>query len=181
MPRLFVALRPPPQIRASLRTLMADVPGARWQSDAQLHLTLRYIGDVDASAADRIAAALAGVRAPPVELQLAGVGTFDRRGRVHTLWAGVAPHDALAALQDTVDRALVGIAPPPDPRPFVPHITLARGALGPDAAAAITHWQHRHAALAAPPFGVSMLSLYDSILSDAGAAYREIQAWRLRV
>ncbi|WP_404368473.1 RNA 2',3'-cyclic phosphodiesterase [Sphingomonas sp. MMS24-J45] len=181
MPRLFVALRPPPEIRALLRALMAEVPGARWQSDAQLHLTLRYIGDVDASVADRIAAALAGIRAAPLALRFAGVGTFDRHGRVHTLWAGVAPQDAVAGLQESVDRALTDILPPPDQRPFVPHITLARRALGAGDAAAVTAWQQRHADLNTPQFIVSSLSLYNSVAGEVGSTYQELAAWRLQL
>lgn len=179
MPRLFVALRPPPEIRATLRALMAGVSGARWQSDAQLHLTLRYIGEVDAIVAARIGEALAELRAPQVELRLAGVGTFDRRGRVHTLWAGVAPRDPLSRLRDMVDQILIGIAPPPDPRPFVPHITLARRALGNDSAAETVEWRHRHAALSAPPFVISDLSLYDSVPAATGTEYRAVRTCRL--
>ena len=96
MVRLFVALRPPPAIRDRLSDAMDGVPGVRWQDDEQLHLTLRFIGEVDRPVAEDIAAALGQVHAPVPVVRLSGVGTFDRKGRVDTLWAGVSPHDALA-------------------------------------------------------------------------------------
>src|SRR3546814_10503522 len=61
MHRLFVAIRPPAAIRKALLSIMGGVEGARWQSDDQLHLTLRFIGEVDRHRADDIAAALATV------------------------------------------------------------------------------------------------------------------------
>ncbi len=179
MPRLFVALRPPPEIRASVRALMTGVPGARWQSDAQLHVTLRYIGDVDAGVTQDIITALGAVRLPPIAAQLAGVGAFDRRDRVHTLWVGVTPHDELCRLQRDVDRALEGLGLELEVRAFVPHITVARLALGADAAAEIAQWQQRHAAIASAAFGFTHFTLYDSHLVASGAEYREIARLQL--
>ena len=69
MVRLFVALRPPPAIRDMLADAMDGVPQARWQDDEQLHLTLRFIGEVDRPVAEDIAAALGQVHAPAPRLQ----------------------------------------------------------------------------------------------------------------
>ena len=66
---------------------MGGIAGARWQDDDQLHLTLRFIGEVDRHVATDVAAALGSVRHPPFELAVSGVGTFDRKGRIDTLWA----------------------------------------------------------------------------------------------
>src|SRR3546814_11108062 len=109
MHRLFVALRPPPDIRALLIAAMGGVRAARWQNDEQLHLTLRFIGEVDRPIAEDVVAALGSVHAPPITAAIAGVGRFEKRGRTDAIWAGVAPGDALAALHATVDR-------PPVPR-----------------------------------------------------------------
>lgn len=174
MPRLFVALRPPPEVRAALRALMTGVSGARWQSDAQLHLTLRYIGDVDPYTGDQIAAALAALCAPPVPVRLAGVGAFDRGGRVHTLWAGVTPHDALHHLRGLVDRALAAAGVAPAPGEFVPHITVARLALGANQSAAIAQWQAQHDALASTTFTFADIFLFESRQTQSGIEYRVI-------
>ena len=64
MHRLFVALRPPPDIRDALVDVMDELPGARWQDEEQVHVTLRFIGEVERHQAEDIAAALATVSAP---------------------------------------------------------------------------------------------------------------------
>src|SRR3546814_9956827 len=79
--RLFVALRPPRPVRTALIAAMHGIAAARWQSDEQLHLTLRFIGEVDRHRAEDVAAALGALHAPAVEARIAGVGVFERQGR----------------------------------------------------------------------------------------------------
>lgn len=179
MHRLFVALRPPPDIRAALSDVMGGVPGARWQDDSQLHLTLRFIGEVDGRQADDIALALSGVVAPPPALRIDGVGTFDRRGRVDTIWARAAPIDQLTALHRKVDQALGRAGVPPDPRRFLPHITLARVSRGGLDAIALERWIADHAALATPLFTCAHLTLFESLLGREGASYEAVARWPL--
>ena len=105
---------------------MGGGQGLRWQSDDQLHLTLRFVGEVDRHQAEDVAAALGQVRHPPVGFALAGVGTFDRRGQVDNLWAGVTPHEPLRSLHKRIDRALASAGIAPEGRAYLPHITLAR-------------------------------------------------------
>ncbi len=81
-------------MRAQLLGMMGGVPGARWQDDDQLHLTLRFIGEVERPLADDIAAALATVDRPRPTIALSGIGSFASSGRVHTLWAGIADDGA---------------------------------------------------------------------------------------
>jgi 2'-5' RNA ligase len=138
--RLFVALRPPLDVREALLPAMAGVEGARWQTDNQLHLTLAFLGEVDRHGLDAATDALATIVAPPLGLQLGQFGTFDtsRPGRTATLWIGVEDirrpaRDAgpLSALAQSIRTALRRANLPPDPRNFNPAITLARfGASG---------------------------------------------------
>ena len=88
MIRLFVALELPEAVRTRLSMLQGGVPGARWSTDEQLHLTLRFIGEVDDNVAHDIDDALAGIRAPAFTLELAGVGEFGGKNP-RALWAGV--------------------------------------------------------------------------------------------
>lgn len=126
--RLFVALRPPPDVRAALAALAGGIEGARWQSDNQLHLTLAFIGEVDRPQAEAAAQALATLVAPPLDLSLGQFGSFDagREDRTATLWIGVEPADGLAHLAATIRSALRRAGVPSETRRFVPHITLAR-------------------------------------------------------
>jgi len=80
MHRLFVAIRPPEQIRELLLDAMDDSADFRWQDDEQLHLTLRFIGEVERPIADDLAAELGRIHAPPFELRIAGAGRFEQRG-----------------------------------------------------------------------------------------------------
>jgi 2'-5' RNA ligase len=126
MLRLFVALELPLAVRDALLVSMGDVLGARWQSDEQLHLTLRFIGEVDRHRAADIDAALATVNFRRFDLALGDIGSFDRRGRIDTLWVGVRPRETVAALAAGVDAALTRVGIAAETRAFVPHITVAR-------------------------------------------------------
>ena len=179
MPRLFVALRPPPPVRALLLDAAGAVPGARWQDDDQLHLTLRFVGEVPAATGDDLLAALGQVHAPAPVIALAGVGRFDRRGRTDTLWAGVRPRDALAHLHRKVDAACVRAGLPPERRAFLPHITLARLSRGAGAGVELERWVADHAGLASPPFTCAHLILYESVLGRTGASYEPVMRWPL--
>lgn len=176
MPRLFVAFRPPAAVRARLLALMEGVPDARWQDDGQLHVTLRFIGDVDAHVADDVVATLAGLRASPFSVSIDGVGVFDRRGRIDTLWAGIAPVDPAALLHRKVDQALVRVGLEPERRAYRPHVTLARFSRG---ATALDGFLSRHAGLASAPFAVQAFSLFESRLGREGASYEEVERYRL--
>jgi RNA 2',3'-cyclic 3'-phosphodiesterase len=176
MHRLFVGLRPPAPVRAHLHVAMAGVPGARWQDDEQLHLTLRFIGEVDGAAAEDIAAGLSQVTASLPPLTVAGIGRFDVRGRVTTLWAGVSPREPLAALHRKVDAALVRAGQAPERRSFLPHITLAR-LNAPEEA--VRPWLAEHAGLACPPFAADHLLLFESHLGRAGATYEAVARYPL--
>src|SRR4029453_19317433 len=101
---LSVAPRPPENIREQLLDLMAGVPDLRWQSDEQLHLTLRFIGEVERPVAEDVATALEQIRFQQFSLALEGVGRFEKY-RHGALWAGVQPKDQLKALAAKVERA----------------------------------------------------------------------------
>lgn len=176
MHRLFVALRPPVSIRAALRDLMHDVDGARWQDDDQLHLTLRFIGEVGRHQANDIAEQLARVTAPPLTITLNGVGRFERRGRIDTLWAGVTPQEELAALHHKIDRACVQAGLPPEGRAYQPHITLARLNRPVEACATFLL---READMTSTPFTLDSFGLYESSLGHDGACYDLAERYRL--
>jgi 2'-5' RNA ligase len=179
MHRLFVALRPPPAVRTALAATMDGVLQARWQDDDQLHLTVRYIGAVDGRMAEDVVLALGQVHAPPIEVALSGVGAFDKKGRVDALWAGVAPHDALAALHRKVDHALIRLGLPPEGRAYLPHVTLARISRGAAVSPEIERWLAVHAGLSSPPFAIEHMTLFESHLGGEAARYEVVERWRL--
>ncbi len=172
--RLFIALRPPASIRAALLDAMEGGGPARWQDEDHLHLTLRFLGDLERGPAEDVAAALDGVHAPAIEVRLAGVGRFT-----DTLWAGVATHDALAALHRKVDHACVRAGLDPERRAYLPHITLARFPRSAGDDPAIARWLATHAGLSSDPFAMTHLILYESTLGRSGAHYETLARWPL--
>ena len=125
MHRLFAAIRPPDHIRDLLLDAMDDSADFRWQDDEQLHLTLRFMGEVDRHVAADLADALSRIRAAPFSLRISKVGTFDHRAS-GALWAGVEPKEHVAALSAKIERVCQQLGLPPEQRAFHPHITLAR-------------------------------------------------------
>ncbi|MEZ5694971.1 MAG: RNA 2',3'-cyclic phosphodiesterase [Sphingomonadaceae bacterium] len=104
--RLFATLTPPASIRAALLATMHGIDGARWQAEEQLHLTLRFCGEVAESDVPLLAAELRRVAFAPFPLCIAGVGHFEKKNRVHTVWAGVEAGEELFALQRRIESGL---------------------------------------------------------------------------
>lgn len=179
--RLFAAIRPPASIIDRLLALgeapEVHIPGARWQDEDQLHLTLRFFGEVEARQAEDLAAALAGVQAAPFALALRGVGHFERKGKAHTLWAGLAPSEPLGALQRRVESAARRAGRAPEARKFAPHVTLARLNAG---SGSVLPFLAAHGALTSEPWTVDAFDLMESTLTRAGAEYQTVRRYRLR-
>lgn len=169
--RLFVSLSLPPPCREALATLMEPIAGVRWTRPEQLHLTLRFLGDVVDDQAQRLVAALQLVRVEPFLLPIEGTGVFPPRGEPKVLWAGLGnAHPRLFQLRQRVDDALLSAGWLGELRSFEPHITIGR-AVGGDRAS-IDAWLHRHRAFEGPPFRVSTFELVASDLNFAGAVHR---------
>lgn len=173
MKRLFVALELPPPVIEALGSLCEGVPSARWSSDDQFHLTLRFIGEVDRVAFDDIAHELSNIEADAFELALAGVGHYPPRGAPRVLWAGVRSNVALMALQSRIESAVVRAGQPPETRKFSAHVTLARLRNAP--LERVSAFLMRHGLFATEPFEVTAFHLYSSRMTPSGSHY-EIEA-----
>ncbi|MFQ5509035.1 MAG: RNA 2',3'-cyclic phosphodiesterase [Leptospirillia bacterium] len=173
MPRLFVAIDFPDPVRQQLALLCHGLPDTRWMPQEQLHLTLRFIGDVDGATFLDLQDALEGVHHPPFELSLKGTGHFPPRGEPRMLWAGVAPGEGLSSLHHQVERTVVAAGLEPDHRNYFPHVTLARLRKTPPRR--VADYLAHHALFSAGPFGVNSFHLYASHLTPAGAIH-DIQA-----
>ncbi len=176
MHRLFVAIRLPIAVRTRLLDLMGGVNNARWQSDDQLHLTLRFIGGVDRHRAEDVAAALASVGAPRFEASLKGAGQFLQGSRGGSLWVGVTPHGPFHALHKKVDEACRRAGLPSEGRAYLPHITVAR--LG-RTAGPVDAFVQGASRMADDLFVVDTFCLYESRLGGEGATYQIVERYRL--
>ena len=176
MHRLFVAVQPPPHIRTQLLSAMGGIARARWQKDEQLHLTLRFIGEVDRHRAEDSAAALGTVHHPRFSIAVDGIGQFDKRGRVDALWAAIQPQEPLRTLHNKIDMALERVGIPPEGRTYLPHITLARFGreTGP-----IGGFMAEQGGLSSTSFLVEDFCLYESQLSQEGSIYNVVERYPL--
>ena len=168
MIRLFVALALPDRVAESLLALQSGVPGARWMTREQLHLTLRFIGEVDERDANAIDEALQSISAPCFTLVLKGVGEFGGRNP-RALWAGVSGDGALVHLQRKIESAIQRLGLPAEERKFTPHVTLAR--LRAASPGRVIDFLRDHALYASGSFEVDQFVLYSSTTTPNGSIY----------
>lgn len=176
--RRFVAITLPEEIQDELSLLDDDLPAARWSRPEQLHLTLRFVGDMP-QGDRRLRDALRAIEFDPFELAVAGVGVFPGRGPPRVVWAGLDRSAHLFELQRRVERVAREVGIVAERRRFRPHVTLARIGRG-VADDDVTRFILRHTLLRLPRFEVRSFSLMGSTLHPDGARHREIQRYASR-
>lgn len=178
--RLFVGIDPPHPIKVLLLSAMGGISGARWQREDQLHLTLRFIGEVDRHMAADVAAALSGVHHPEVTMALSGTDVFGKQGKPDTLWVGVTPEEPVKVLHNKVDQCLARVGLVPEKRQFKPHITIARfGIRSGTRTGTLNGFLEESGGLTSPPFTVTDFCLYESRLTHEGANYTILERYPL--
>ncbi len=186
--RAFVAVELPPAVTQELanaqrRLGRGAVDVARWVAPKGIHLTLKFLGDVEARRTAEIADAVATAcrSAQSLELNLNGAGCFPRPERPRVIWIGLGGDvSGLQRLQRLVDVALVGIGFPAEARGFTPHLTLARIRDGGDAAQ-VRGLMERLQGLVVEPvtFFAEEVALIRSELRPEGAVYETLSTVRL--
>ncbi len=178
MIRLFAAIAVPEETADALAPLCAGLPGADWAAPEDLHITLRFAGEIDEALADDLDSALSAVRAPPFAVTLAGVGAFGDAAGTRAIWAGVEAAPGLTRLRGACERAARRAGLAPDTRVWKPHVTLAktRGA----EPARIAAWMQTHNLMRLAPFTVRAFGLYSSWPSGVGPHYRLERIYPLR-
>lgn len=126
MLRLFTALEPPKKIKQELLSVQQYMPGARWQTDEQLHITLNFIGEIDGSLLPEIKKALATIKLDPFSCYCDGVDYFGSKQQPRILITKIVPNAALLKLQKQINHALPDNEIKIEKQKFKPHITLAR-------------------------------------------------------
>ncbi|MGE5476923.1 MAG: RNA 2',3'-cyclic phosphodiesterase [Bacteroidales bacterium] len=176
MIRLFVGLELPPDLAQRLEGLGGGIPNARWVEARNLHVTLRFIGEVDEGLAAEIDDALAQLHAPAFTLTLDGFGTFGRAKPNH-LWAAVEKAPALLHLQAKVEAALARLGLVPEGRKYLPHVTLARFKDPP--VSRVQDFIARNSPFHAGPWQVDHFVLFVSRLGRSGAEYEAVADYPL--
>ncbi len=168
MPRLFTAIEIPEPIRRRLSFIRSPLPGAKWVEAENMHVTLRFVGDIDGRTADEFASALTGIRARPFALSIVGAGAFGGR-EPKVLWAGVEAGEELDALHRASERAARAAGLEPEGRAFKAHVTLARmrGARLP----AVARFLAENGTLRTEPFMATRFVLLSARPGSGGGPY----------
>lgn len=183
--RLFFAVELPRAIReaaaAHSALLREEFPAARasWPRPESLHLTLKFLGEVEAIRLDALhhAAATAAAALAPFMLTIEGAGTFPPRGVARVLWLGVRDDGGqISRLQFRLDKEGVYVGFPSESKPFRPHLTLARlrAPQSAEAAAALSE-AHRRTPFGPHAFQVLRFALMRSELGSGGPRYTPLQ------
>jgi 2'-5' RNA ligase len=179
MHRLFVAVDPPPLVSERLQALRDDTLDARWTEAGNHHLTLKFIGSVDAARRDEIAARLAGITAGHAAIELEALSVFPSWRRPSVVVVLVRPHDALVRLFRDVEKVLQEARIEPESRPFRPHITIAR--LRHVLPQAVRAYVRATEMPSLRPFVADRFRLYESQLGRGGAVYTCLSEYPLEV
>ena len=173
--RLFAALAIPDDIAARLLTLQRGVPGAKWRPRENLHLTLRFFGEIAEPVANDLDEELAHIAdsTAPFVLQLKSAGAFGKADP-HTLWIGAGESAGLGKLAADCDRAARRVGLAPEPRKFTPHVTLAylnNAELG-----RVQNFETRLGLFESRPFDVESFGLYSSWTRKSAPSLYRLEA-----
>jgi 2'-5' RNA ligase len=174
--RVFMAIDFDESIKTAVARKQAELKSfgnaLRRVRDDQMHLTVKYLGEVDDGRSVELCETVSRIASAcrPFELDVGGVGCFPLRGNVRVLWAGLTDADGgLGACYEQSESAFAGIGFPKEGRAFSPHLTMAR-VNSPVVSTELRRWV-AETTLHAGRQPVDHLTLYESHLSSSGAAY----------
>ncbi len=167
--RLFIAIDLPDEIIDLISGMGRGIPGGRVVKPEQLHLTLRFIGEVNYELCYDIQEQLQQVQFEPLTLSLHGVGHFPPRGKARVIWVGVQPLTELTRLKNRIDTQLSRCGLQPERRKFSPHITLVR--LKNPPMKRVLDFLSGNSMMTSPEFTVENFHLYSSHLTKNGAIH----------
>ena len=170
MPRLFIALDLPSKIKQQLLQLPRAYSGARWQTAAQMHITLVFIGDLDNSRKPQLLETLSEITAEPLNLALKGVDYFGSHRYPRVLFANVEKNPALEKLQKQLYKAVAAMDIELERKKYIPHVTLAR--LDRTPYGSVGQFLEAEALFKTDNFSAAQFHLYSSKQSRAGSEYR---------
>lgn len=184
--RCFLAIALSSEVKERIRLYLNQLDNVtekiRWVRPANLHLTLKFLGEVPAQKVDQIIIRLIDhpPQVSPFRINITGFGAFPNRRKPRVLWLGIEsiPHEPLYKLQKHIENELEPIGFKKEKRRFSPHLTLARIKYEQnfDALWAFVDEQ----AFSQITFDVEEYLLIRSLLTPDGAQYRTIQKYPLR-
>ena len=175
--RLFIAIPLPEDARSRLGLLTSGVPAARWVQPENMHLTLRFLGEVADADAAHLDDALARIHEPAFKMKLSGVGTFGSSRKMRALWVGVEAGPGLQHLQEKIERAVQMQGFPPEARKFSAHVTIARFKTNPGHK--LHEFVQSHGGFSMPAFSVDHFILFRSYTGNEAPHYEALRRYNL--
>ncbi len=176
--RLFVACDLPEEIREKLAKvqefLKSEDDKIKWVEKENLHLTLKFIGEVEEEKAEKIKAALSSVKFRPFLTSVAEFGIFPPRGKIRVVWMGLLPQDKIIDLHEMIDAALEKIGIEKDAR-FQAHITLGRVKYIEDKEGFSRKVSKIKERFESEPFKIDRFYLKKSTLTPKGPIYEDLK------
>ena len=173
-----LALSPPPAVQHAVARLRAPSRHVRWTAEDQLHVTLRFLGELLPDASELLIDRLAEVRVESFLLPVESAGAFPQKGPPRVLWVGIGSgHPRLHQLRNQIDDILLTTGIEVELRTFHPHITMGR--CDENAGSAVNAWVRIHRDFAGPVFLMESFDLYASELRPGGAEYRLLRHFPL--
>jgi 2'-5' RNA ligase len=179
--RVFVALEIPSAVRENLAALLESLravsPQTRWVRAENLHVTLRFIGEVAEAKLAAIRGALASVLSEqPITLDFRGLGFFPSEKHPRVFWAGIEASPNLSVLAAEIDKAMEKLGVPVEKRPFSPHLTLARFE-APKLPEKLRAAIQKNAARDFGSLRTTQFHLIESKLKSSGAEYTTVESF----
>ena len=176
--RTFIAIELKPAVRTRLERLVERlrVAGAavKWVEPSRLHLTLQFLGNVEADAITGVCHAVqdAARDIPPFSIHLIGTGAFPQLDRPRVVWIGCQEGaDQLAAVYARICQATGALGFPAETRPFHPHVTLGRIRRHGREIAQLSALIEKHASFDAGSQPVTEIGVFSSSLKRQGPEY----------
>jgi len=185
MIRTFIAIDLPEAVKKDLetlqRSLMASTKGIRWVDPKGVHLTLKFLGDVELKRISKIESVIANVSTQhkPFKLIPQGCGVFPSWKAIRVVWIGLKGDlEPLKILYTTLEENLEKLGFPKEERRFTPHLTIGR-AKNISRDEKLAQALSKFATFKSSPFTVEEIVLFKSTLTPSGAIYQKLSAAKL--
>lgn len=176
--RLFIAIPLPKGVKQKLVGLQQPIDGLRWQSQEQMHLTIKFVGEVNKATAAELREELDEIDHPEFSMTIAGMGCFPEGKHPKVVWAGIKENATLKELHQKVEDRCEKIGIAPENRRYKPHVTIARTKSA--SKQVVTSFINQHKKFALSDIPVNEFVLYESKLHADGARHQRLQTYLLK-
>jgi len=181
--RLFVAIDLPDSIKKHLAGLQKAIGDShasiKWVATDNIHLTLKFLGEVEDAMAERVKGKLGEIPFTPIMAAVRDLGAFPSENNPRVVWAGLSPASRIIELQERIDSSLAGLGFPKDDR-FTVHITLGRVKAVTDKKGFLERLRHARAGGFEYPLKISDFRLKRSFLGDRGPVYQDLAVYKAK-